>query len=135
MLSLLILIIYKSFQKLIDRGHIIPLSKLTLAQREAIDMAPTSYTIPWDVGFKETSVSAPAHPTFDASSKTSSGYSLNDCLAKGNASLIDLVSMVQNWMICSHAVAGDSVLQHCGAGGGPLEIPEGCVVQGHGPPV
>ena len=70
-------------------------------------MASASSTIPWDVGFKETSVSTPARPTFDASSKTSSGYSLNDCLAKGNASLIDLVSMVQNWMIGSHAVAGD----------------------------
>ena len=99
--------IYKGFKKLIDRGHIIPLSQLTPAQRDAIDMAPTGYTIPWDVGFKETSVSTPARPTFDASSKTSSGYSLNDCLAKGNASLIDLVSMVLNWMIGSHAVAGD----------------------------
>ena len=39
--------IYKGFKKLIDRGHIIPLSELTPAQREAIDMAPTSYTIPW----------------------------------------------------------------------------------------
>ena len=90
-----------------DCGHIIPLSELTPAQREAIDMALTSYTIPWDVGFKETSVSTPARPTFDAFSKTSSGHSLNDCLAKGTASLIDLVSMVQNWMIGSQAVAGD----------------------------
>ena len=99
--------IHKGFQRLIDRGHIIPLSELTAAQREAIDTTPISYTIPWDAGFKETSVSTPARPTFDASSKTSSGYSLNDCLAKGNASLIDLVSMVLNWMIGSHAVAGD----------------------------
>ena len=97
----------KGFQKLIDRGHIVPLSELTPAQREAIDMAPTSYTIPWDVGFKESSVSTPARPTFDASSKTSGGFSLNDCLAKGDASLIDLVSMVLNWLIGAHAVAGD----------------------------
>ena len=99
--------IAKGFQKLIDRGHIIPMSKLTPEQREAIDMAPTTYTIPWDVGFKESSLSTPARPTFDASSKTSGGYSLNDCLAKGDASLIDLVSMVLNWLIGSHAVAGD----------------------------
>ena len=99
--------IAKGFQKLIDRGHIIPMSKLTPEQREAIDMAPTTYTIPWDVGFKESSLSTPARPTFDASSKTTGGYSLNDCLAKGDASLIDLVSMVLNWLIGSHAVAGD----------------------------
>ena len=83
------------------------MSKLSPEQREAIDMAPTTYTIPWDVGFKESSLSTPARPTFDASSKTSGGYSLNDCLAKGDASLIDLVSMVLNWLIGSHAVAGD----------------------------
>ena len=38
--------------------------------------------IPPDVAFKEASVSTPARWMFDAGSKSSNGYSLNDLLVK-----------------------------------------------------
>ena len=70
------------FRKLIERKHVIPFDDLTPTQQNNILTAESSYFIPWDVGFKETSVSTPARPVFDASSRTSTGYSLNDLLAK-----------------------------------------------------
>ena len=99
--------IMKGFQKLIDRKHIIPWDDLTEKQKASIETAPSTYTIPWDVGFKETSVSTPARPTFDASSRSPGGTSLNEILAKGNADLVDLVHMVFNWLIGPSAVCGD----------------------------
>ena len=99
--------IVKGFQKLIDRNHIIQFSSLTKAELEMVENGKSSYTIPWDVGFKEGSLSTPARPTFDASSKTKTGLSLNDLLAKGVADLVNLVQMVLGWMIGPIALAGD----------------------------
>ena len=99
--------IMKGFQKLVDRKHIIPWSELTPEQKSRIEKNGAEYTIPWDVGFKEGSLSTPARPTFDASSKTPGGISLNDILAKGDADLVDLVDMVLEWLIGPDAVTGD----------------------------
>ena len=63
-------LILKGFNKLIDRGHIVRWEDLTNEQRQHIEGSSDAYCIPWDVGFKETSLSTPARPTFDASSKT-----------------------------------------------------------------
>ena len=99
--------IMKGFQKLIDRKHIYPWKDLSEETQKRIESAPSSYFIPWDVGIKETSVSTPARPTFDASSRTPAGSSLNDLLAKGNPDLIDLVHMVLNWLVGPVAICGD----------------------------
>ena len=99
--------IMRGFQKLLDRKHVIPWEDLPNETKERIEHAPSSYFIPWDVGFKETSLSTPARPTFDASSRTPGGSSLNDLLAKGNADLVDLVLMVLNWLVGPVAVCGD----------------------------
>ena len=80
--------------KLIDRGHIKSIDNLPDEVREDIVNSKTSYTIPSDVAFKEESVSTPARWVFDAGSKTSAGYSLNDILAKGTNNLILLINMV-----------------------------------------
>ena len=50
---------------------------------------------------------SPDRPTFDASSRTSKGSSLNDCLAKGDAPLVDMMYMMFNWLIGPNAVTGD----------------------------
>ena len=99
--------IHMGFQKLLDRGHIIKWEDLTQEQRLNIDNSSDAYCIPWDVGFKETSLSTPARPTFDASSKTPTGFSLNDILAKGSADLVSLVSMLLDWLIGPSALVGD----------------------------
>ena len=99
--------ILKGFQKLINKGHIIPWASLTEEEKKSIESSESQYTIPWDVGFKETSLSTPARPTFDASSKSPGGVSLNDILAKGNADIVNMIEMVLNWVIGAFAVIGD----------------------------
>ena len=74
--------ICKSLNKLIDRGHVILLEKLNDVQRNKILQIKSGYFIPWDVSFKSGSLSTPARCTFDASSKTPGGTSLNQLLAK-----------------------------------------------------
>ena len=98
--------ILKGFRKLVDRGHIVILDDLPEADRELITSG-ISYTIPWDVSFKVESLTTPARPVFDASSKTQDGWSLNDTLAKGKADLVSMVSMVLNWLIGPVAITGD----------------------------
>ena len=98
--------IMKGFQKLIDKGHILRLDQLDEHDRKMIKSSP-NYTIPWDVGFKQESLSTPARPTFDASSKSQGGLSLNENLARGKASLINMVNMVLNWQIGPVAMTGD----------------------------
>ena len=73
----------KSMKKLIDKGHVVLLDDLPADLNIKIKNASSSYTIPADVAFKEGSVSTPARWVFDAGSRTSKGYSLNDLLAKG----------------------------------------------------
>ena len=99
--------IQKGFEKLLDRGHIIRWEDLAEKQRKNIEESCDSYVIPWDVGFKESSLSTPARPTFDASSKTPAGFSLNDILAKGSADLVSLVTMLLDWLVGPSAIAGD----------------------------
>ena len=69
-----------AFDKLRKRGHMKYYKDLNVNQREKLTNAETGYTIPWDVVWKESSLSTPARLVFDASSKTSTGYSLNDIL-------------------------------------------------------
>ena len=45
------------------------------------------YYIPWRAVWKGNSISTPCRVVFDASQATSSGYSLNDILAKGRNNL------------------------------------------------
>ena len=99
--------IISSFKKLTDRGHIVLLENLPLDIQQKIKNANVSYTIPWDVAFKEGSVSTPARPVFDASSKTPGGNSLNDLLAKGQPDMVRLIDMVLGWKIGPSAFIGD----------------------------
>ena len=98
--------ILKGFQKLIDKGHIIMYDDLTKEDKKLLESSP-GYTIPWDVGFKQESVTTPARPTFDASSKSQGGLSLNDNLAKGRVNLVNMVNMVLNWLVGPIALTGD----------------------------
>ena len=84
----------KSLQKLIDWGLIKLLKSLSQSQRNKIENSATKNTIPADVAIKEESISTPARWVFDAISKTMSGYSLNNILAKGTLDMIKMVNMV-----------------------------------------
>ena len=97
----------KSLQKLLDNEHIVLLDNLPAEKQEEILNSKSSYTIPADVAFKEASVSTPARWVFDAGSKSLTGYSLNDLLAKGTIDLIKLANMVLGWRIGASAFTGD----------------------------
>ena len=96
-----------SFKKLFDRGHIVNLEDLPDDVKTKIKMAKTSYTIPYDVAFKEGSISTPARPVFDASSKTPGGESLNNLLAKGSHEMVRLIDMMLDWRMGQNAFTGD----------------------------
>lgn len=99
--------IQAGFKKLFDNGHMILLKDLPHDMQKKIKDANPSYTIPWDVAFKEGSLSTPARPVFDASSKTPGGESLNDLLAKGQPDLVRLLDMVLAWRMGPSALTGD----------------------------
>ena len=96
-----------AFDKLIDKGHIVLVKDLPKDVGERIRTAKPSYTIPYDVAFKEGSLSTPARPVFDASSKTPGGYSLNDLLPKGQPDMVRLLDMVLDWRMGASALTGD----------------------------
>ena len=76
--------INKAFNKFIDRGHTVYLKNLPERILRKILNAETNYTIPYDVAFKENSLSTLARPVIYASSRTLDGICLNNLLAKGN---------------------------------------------------
>ena len=97
----------KSMKKLMENGHLVLLDDLPPKLRSKIKYASSSYTIPADVAFKEGSVSTPARWVFDAGSRTSRGFSLNDLLAKGTIDMVRLVDMVMDWRMGLSAFCGD----------------------------
>ena len=76
------LVIIKSFKKQLDLGFAQKLSDLDEDLQKSI-MNKQLYVIPWNFVMKETSVSTPVRIVLNASSKTKTGKSLNDCLCKG----------------------------------------------------
>ena len=65
-----------SFKKLFDRGHIAYHDDLPDDIKHKIKTAKTSYTIPYDVAFKEQNISTPERSVFDANSKNQGGEQL-----------------------------------------------------------
>ena len=74
-------------------GHLKFLSKLDDKERKELGQAGLSYWIPWNVAFKD-SVSTPVRMVFNASAAILTGFSLNDCLAKGTPNFVKLLSML-----------------------------------------
>ena len=99
--------IVAAFHKLRKNGHIRYYEDLTDEQVFMLENAESSYTIPWDVQFKGNSLSTPVRTVLDASSKTSTGYSLNDVLAVGVPNLVMLVDVLLDFMMGPVAFVGD----------------------------
>ena len=97
--------ILKSFQKLVDNGHIVKLDELPEAERVLADKP--GYWIPWRAVFSSSSISTPCRLVFDASSRTKTGYSLNDCLAKGDSKLADLLHLLIQFRKGKAALSAD----------------------------
>ena len=102
-------------EKLRVRGHVKLYDDLTAAQVAKLD-SEAGYHIPWDVVWKETSLSTPARTVYDASSKTSTGFSLNDVLATGIPDLARLLDILLQWHIGPVAIVGDVSQFYCSIG-------------------
>ena len=66
--------------------------------------------------WKESSLSTPARTVYDASSKTASGFSLNDILATGIPDLAKLLDVLLDWHIGPTAFVGDVSQFYCSIG-------------------
>ena len=95
-----------AFEKLRSRGHMKLYEDLNIDQRTRIE-SQTGYTIPWDVVWKESSISTPARTVFDASSKTPTGVSLNDVLATGIPDLVRLLDVLLDRHVGPAGFVGD----------------------------
>ena len=104
-----------AFEKLRSRGHLKYYEDLNIDQRTKLE-SKTGYTIPWDVVWKETSLSTPARTVYDASSKTSTGFSLNDVLATGIPDLVRLLDILLDWHVGPAAFVGDVSQFYCSIG-------------------
>ena len=98
----------EKLEKLQSRGHIKFYDDLNDDQQRVMSDASVNHWIPWDVAFKDDSLSTPCRPEFDASSRTPrGGSSLNDILVKGVADLVRLLNMRLDWTMGRSAVTGD----------------------------
>ena len=98
--------VYAAWEKMIQKGHLIFLKDLSPQYQEMLSQAKVSYWIPWNIQFKD-SISTPIRPVLNASSTTSTGLSLNDCLAKGTPDLVELLSVMLDWQMGKSAFCGD----------------------------
>ena len=96
----------KAWDKMIGKNHLIFLKDMDPIHQKMLNEAKVSYYVPWNINFKD-SLSTPIRTTFDASSQTSTGLSLNDVIAKGNPNLVQLLTLVLDWMLGPHALCGD----------------------------
>ena len=74
--------IIKSFNKQVELGFIQRLSTMPKELQDSIK-SKKMYVIPWNYVYKEASISTPVRIVINASSKTSTGKSLNQILCKG----------------------------------------------------
>ena len=97
--------ILKSFNKLVENGHLIRIDDLP-DQEQQLARKP-GYWIPWRAVHSSSSISTPTRLVFDASSRTRTGYSLNDILAKGDSKVADLLHLLVQFRKGKAALTSD----------------------------
>ena len=110
-----------SHNKLVSKGYSVRLDELDPEERKVMDDLPGDYHLPWRFVHKETSLSTPVRCVFDASSRTASGKSLNDCLAKGQNKLEKILSLLLNFRAGSEAFTCDITMAY-----NQLQLGVGC---------
>ena len=104
--------VVKAFRKLIDRKNALRLSELSEEHQRMMKEKPVQHYLPWRVQYKD-SVSSPARPVFDASSKTPllpdgrGGRCFNDINCKGKINTLDFLNMILRWELGPEAFCGD----------------------------
>ena len=106
-------LIVKGMMKLFDKGHAKLLDDIPEQTKKSINGKKVHHYIPWRVQFKPNSVSTPARPVFDCSSKSptrsdgSGGRCLNDAVMKGRSMSLNLLKMVLGFIVGTVGVSGD----------------------------
>ena len=99
--------ILNSEKKLQQLGFVEYLSNLPPDVQSMLKNNQIQHFIPWRAVWKGNSVSTPCRVAFDASQSTSSGYSLNELLAKGGNNLNKLQEIIIRWSMRRIAVHTD----------------------------
>ena len=106
------LLIIKAFEKLFVNGHAKFMHELSPDEKSLFCDKPTQYYIPWRIAFSD-SVTTPARPVLDASSRTrprhdgSGGRSLNNLVCQGKVETINLLKLILGFRIGRYSVTGD----------------------------
>ena len=106
-------LILKAMKKLFDNGHVDLLNNLPTKTKQKILEQPVNHFIPWRMVFKSSSISTPARPVFDCSTRTpitsegKGGRCLNDLMCKGRNMSFNLTKMLLRFSIGSAGLSGD----------------------------
>ncbi len=95
--------VLKSEGKLQALGYVAYVKDLPEETQTMLATSPLQNFIPWLVVWKEDSMTTPCRMVCHASMPTASGYSLNDCLAKGRNNLTKFLEIFVRWR--THPVA------------------------------
>ncbi len=99
--------VLKSEGKLQSLGYVAYVKDLPEDTQVMLSTSPIQNFIPWLVVWKEDSMTTPCRMVSHASMPTASGYSLNDCLAKGRNNLNKLLEIWIRWRIHPFAFHND----------------------------
>ena len=104
--------IMKAFKKMFDPGFLLFVDELDDETKKQFINKEVQYFIPWRIQFKE-SVSTPARPVFDASTRTrrrsdgTGGRCINDLVCKGVIKTLNMIRLLLRFCIGRYAVCGD----------------------------
>ena len=98
--------VINSERKFQNLGYVDYIDNLTASQQKLLRESQ-QYFNPWRAVWNSNSLSTPCRVVFDASHPTSTGYSLNDILAKGRNSMNKLVEIMLRWMTHKYAFHTD----------------------------
>ena len=99
--------ILESEAKLQKLGYVDFVRNLPPDVQSRLRESKVHYFIPWRAVWKGNSLSTPCRIVFDASQATSTGYSLNDILAKGRNNLNKLQEVLLRWTVQPVAIHTD----------------------------
>ena len=91
------LAVIKSEAKLQELGYVDYLKNLTPDQQKKLSDSKFKNFIPWRIMWKSSSLSTPVRMVMDATLPTSTGYAINDILAKGINNMNSLLEIILRW--------------------------------------
>ena len=101
-----------SINKLISRGFVSTKDEFSQIEKDIVNDNPTPYHLPTSLVFKSGSISSPSRVCVDGQAKTSTGYAINDLMAKGGLSL-SIGNLIQTWKAYPIVASGDLANFYC----------------------